>query len=443
MNTLVVKQPAKVRKPHNSRWVIVTFKRSLLWMRHMAEKEGDTDETWMLNPPRRYILNANQLEFVEEYIETISDLKNAAYYKPLLVGKANLAGARILIERYRDRGIGDLLFLTGPLAYLQHLSGNTCKIYLYALAERGQVIFGNPALQSGSALYGPVMYDDLPLHHYHWFIDTLTEYDEEPEQLNVYDALYQQLGLDYNNIDPRFKRPYVHLDETDAKNLDSFYYFVWRQKGIDLRKTGYYIVAPLTHGSLRSMPYMTWLHLIRELAERRPVVVIGQMTDRMPMTDMPAERFHEEVNRINGPVINMMGGTPLRVVMSMISKAVAAVCLDSAPLYIAQACRVPTVSIWGPHHPGVRIGHDKEYMDLAIWNHEACRNSPCFAYNGFPAHKCPAGESQYICEVLRNVDAQVVIEKMNIIEGARRGPSVFKAAVPDTIPAVAVEPQST
>lgn len=391
----------------------------------MAERDGDSDETWMINAPRRYILNASQLEHVKEYVETISDLKSSAYYTPLL-GKVNLAGSRILVERYRDRGIGDMLFLTGPLSYLQHLSGNTAKIYLYSLADRGHAIYNHPALHYGVPQYGPVLYDDLPLYHYHWLIDTVTEYDEEPEQLNVYDALYKTLGLDYETIDPRWKRPSVYLDASDHKNMDSFYYFVFRERnGIDLRKTGYYVAAPLSHGSLRSMNYSTWLHIIRELAERRPVVVVGQFTNRMPTTDMTADQFNQQVSQLHPSVINVMGTTPLRVVMAIISKAIATVCLDSAPLYISQACRVPAISLWGPHHPGVRIGHDKEYMDLAIWAPEACRHAPCFAYSGFPVSRCPSGDQQTVCEVLRAVDARQVIDKMNIIEGSRRAQSSY------------------
>lgn len=424
--TLTVQQPTEVRKPHMSQWMIVTFKRSFLWLRHMAEREGDTDETWMMNPPRRYILNANQLEHVKEYVETISDLKTAAYFKPLVGSKVNLAGSRILVERYRDRGIGDLLFMTGPLSYLQHLAGNNLKIYFYVLAERGHAIYNHSALHLGTPLYGPVMYDDLPLYHYHWMVDTLTEYDEEPEQLNVYDALYKQLGLDYDNIDPRFKRPTIQLDATDGQNLDSFYYFVYRDKKIDLRKTGYYVVAPLSHGSLRSANFTMWLHTIRELAERRPVIVIGQFTDRMPQTDMSAQEFHAQIAKTHPAVINMLGSTPLRVMMAIISKAVACVCLDSAPLYVAQACRVPAISLWGPHHPGVRIGYDKDYMDLAIWNPEACRHAPCFAYQGFPAHKCPGGEQQTVCEVLKSVEPLAIIEKMNQVESERRAQSTYK-----------------
>lgn len=396
----------------------------------MAEREGDTDETWMMNPPRRYVLNANQLEHIKPYIETISDLKSGSYYKPLQ-GRVNLAGAKILVERYRDRGIGDLLFMTGPLSYLQHLSGNSAKIYFYTLAERGHAVFNHPALNASVPLYGPVTYDEFPNYHYHWMVDTVTEYDEEEEQLNVYDALYKSLGLDYENIDPRFKRPSIQLDATDSKNLDSFYYFVFLDKKVDLRKTGYYVVAPLSHGTLRSMNYTTWLHIIRELAERRPVVVLGQLTERMPSPDMTVEQFHQHVGKLHQNVINMIGNTPLRVVMSIISKAVSVVCLDSAPLYIAQAQRVPAISIWGPHHPGVRLGYDKEYMDLSIFNYEACRYAPCFAYHGFPAHKCPSGENQFVCEVLRNVDAKMVMDKISLVENSRRGQSVYKVGAPN------------
>ncbi|HNL70532.1 MAG TPA: glycosyltransferase family 9 protein, partial [Leptospiraceae bacterium] len=61
-----------------------------------------------------------------------------------------------------------------------------------------------------------------------------------------------------------------------------------------------------------------------------------------------------------------------------------AVTLDSGLLYVAEALRVPTISLWGTHAPAVRLGYDPAYMDLAIWPRENCGAAPCFAYANFP-----------------------------------------------------------
>ena len=114
--------------------------------------------------------------------------------------------------------------------------------------------------------------------------------------------------------------------------------------------------------------------------------------------------------------IILISDLPLRSVLTIISKSKCVFCLDSAPLYMAQACRVPAISVWGPHSPRVRIGYDKAYMDLAIHAKEACPNSPCFAYSGFPERKCPEQEAQKFCTVLANVGVNDIMEKLSLLE---------------------------
>ena len=415
----------KPREPHNSQWVIVTFKRPVMWTRN-------EDEVWVFNPPGRYVLNANQLGNLSQYIQSISDLKNSKHYKPLLAGpNVNLRGASVLIERYRERGIGDLLFLTGPMNYLRFLSGNEVGIDMYALSDRGLILNGHPALRYGSTMAGALPYDFLQGYDYHWFVDTATEYDEEPDQLNVYDCLFKNLGLDPDVVPIEYKRPSVNLTEEDFKHLDAFLYFVWLEKKLDLRKTGYYVVAPFARGSLRSMPYGTWLQVIRQLANKRPVIVVGGINDRMPETDMSAGEFNEHVTQSGGNVINAIGKTPLRVLMTLIAKAQGLGCMDSGPLYLAEAVRTPAVSVWGPHDPRVRIGYDKDYMDLAVWKQAACRHSPCYAYDWFPPHKCPNGEAQKICEVLAATSAEDILLKFEEIETRSAPLGALKPGTPN------------
>lgn len=386
----------------------------------------EIDETWNMNPNIRYVLNANTLTPIKEMVESVTDLKGgASMYNPLNLGR-NLANARIRVERYRDRGIGDMLFMTGPLRMVQTMSGNTAKIDFYTLASRGGILFENPDLANKSALFGPSVYDSFCNYDYHWLVESVTEFDEEKDQLNVYDALFRQLGIDPNEVDPVYKRPYLFLNDEDLRNLDSFFFFAGLERKLDLRKTGYYVVAPNTYGSLRSAPYTMWLNTIQEMAKRRPVVVTGIAASRIPDTDISFNEFQSRLNQhiqqSKAPIINMVGRTPSRVLAALISKAKAVVTLDSGPLYIAEAFRVPAVSLWGPHHPSVRIGYDTAYMDTAIWKGAACPAAPCFAYDGFPTHKCPMGASTTSCEVLRDIttsDILGMIEKIEMSQPTR------------------------
>lgn len=401
-----------MERPHNSSWQVVTFSRPVLWTR-------SDDEVWMFNPRRRYILNANQLKNLSDYVDTISDLRGMPEFRPLRQGEdVVLSGSRILVERFRERGIGDLLFTTGPLSYLHHLTGGDISIDYYTVSSRGQVLTNNPVLEFKTSLAGPLHYDDLRYYSYHWLIDVVTEYNEEGDQLNVYDALYTGMGIDPKTVPVQFKRPIAVLGDQDRANLDQFLYYTYAETKIDLRTTPYYVVAPLSYGSLRTMEYRTWLRVIDQLSQRRPVVVVGHLAERLPATSITVGEFNEALSRMGGNVINALGNTPERVLMGLLNSAKCAVTLDSGPLYIAQAFRTPCVSVWGTHDPGVRIGYDKDYMDLAVWNQAACRFSPCFAYSGFPADKCPNGAEQHVCEPLATVPVEDIIAKVDLVESA-------------------------
>jgi ADP-heptose:LPS heptosyltransferase len=300
------------------------------------------------------------------------------------------------------------------------VTGNDLHVDFYALSDRGQVLSYNPALKYGTVLTGPLHYDDLQFYAYHWLVDTVTECDEEQDQVNVYDALYRQLNVDPATVPIQFKRPYAYLDEKESKDLEQFMYFVWMERKIDLRKTGYYVVAPFAVSSSRSLKYGTWLEVIHKLAKIRPVVIVGMITERMPSTDMTVGEFFQALGHAEGPVINAIGITPVRLLMSIISKATGLLGLDSGPFYIAQAFRVPAISVWGTHAPLVRIGYDKDYMDLAIWNILECRHAPCFSWGGFPVHKCPYGTNQTVCQCLSTVSVDMIMEKVDMIESSRK-----------------------
>lgn len=396
----------------NSQWYIATVNAPLTFNR-------GTEETWYLNPVRRYVLHARHVDKIAGYVETRSELPGSPYYRPLVAGYP-LSGKRIFVERFRDRGLGDLLFLTGPFAFMHHVTGGEVKIHTYAFSDRGSVLQNSPYLEHGTVFVGPTHYNDFADYHYQWLVSTVTEENEEADQLNVYDALYQQIGINPDQVDPKYKRPQVHISEQDVLDLHEFYHAIWQDRQYDLRKTGYYVLAPLCHSPLRTAPYQMWLDLARELSRSRPVFFIGQTTIPLPDLDISAGEFTTKTQELGNNVVSLLGHRlRLRSVMALISRATAFIGLDSGPLYIAQGCRVPSVSIWGPHDPGVRLGYDPDYMDLAVWNDTFCRSAPCFAYGKFPSKKCPEGSRQEICQCLRGTSVHDVLHRVNRIESHR------------------------
>ena len=392
-------------------WLITTFHSPVVFNRGKAE-------SWFLNPVRRYVFNAAHLTRMPEYIESTSDLVSAPNYRPLRAG-APLQDKKILVERFRDRGIGDLLFLTGPFSFLHHISGGQVKIHTYAFSDRGQVLLHSPYLEHGTALMGPTHYDDFAQYDFQWMIESVTEASQEGDQVNVYDALYRLIGIDPVQVDPLFKRPHVNLLPSELASLEQFYYQIFMDRRFDLRKTGYYVVAPLTHSALRAAPYQFWLSLCKDLARRRPLVVLGHLHEGLPDLDMSVGEFIAEMHLLGENVVNFLDSkppVPLRSSMAVISKANCVFTLDTGPLYIAEALRVPAISVWGPHDPGVRLGYDPDYMDLAIWNDTMCNRCPCYCFGSFPYHKCPHGAQQTTCEVLASVTVDSVLAKLDKVE---------------------------
>lgn len=395
------------REPEHNQWVIVTFNQPVIW-------SLTPDEAYAFNPMRRYVMTAEAAESLKEFIQTMSELEGSTFYTPLNLN-APLHDAHILVERNRNRGIGDLLFMTGPLEFIRHLSAGSAKVDFYGMTDRGVVLQNHAALRYKTVLCGPLHYDDLGLYNYHWMSRTVTETNEEPDQLNVYDALYKQLGVDPAQVPNKFKRPTCYLTDSDFAHLDYYYRAIYETMQIDLRRTPYYVVAPFAAASLRTMSYRTWIDIITELSKRRPVVVVGRVDHRVPMSDISAGDFSTRIADMPN-VVNAFGATGMRMLMALISKAQCFFGMDSGPLYIAQGFRTPAISMWGGHDPGVRLGYDKDYMDLAIWNRTMCSSAPCYAYSAFPAHKCPRGEAQSMCEVLLTINIDDVMDRLDLVE---------------------------
>jgi ADP-heptose:LPS heptosyltransferase len=400
----------ETKLPSNSQYVIVTVDRPVMF-------QQTEDEAWVLNPNRRYLINASRIPAIHQFVESVSELENGSLYNPLRPGKS-VTGAKILVERFRERGIGDLLFLTGPLSYLYHISGANLQIDLFAFSDRGTVLTHAPFLHNQTVCCGPLEYDHLRMYNYHWLVGSVTECDEEADQLNVYDALFRQIGCEPSAIDARWKRPAATLVSEDYQHLDALLKWTFNKtKTVDLRRLPYYVVAPFSNASLRSAPYSLWFKLIRQLSQRRPVVVVGTSTMRLPDTDMSAGQFIQGVENFGGGVINLVDRTPsARLLMALVARAKAVVCLDSAPLYLAQATGTPAISLWGSHDPGARIGYDERYMRYALWNQQSCNCAPCYAYSQFPANKCPDGQRQKTCECLASLTEEQVLKTMDALE---------------------------
>ena len=108
---------------------------------------------------------SDHLTVAGEYVEKVSPLESCSVYRPLNAG-VNLVDRKLYVERHRDRGLGDLLFMTGVLDYIRHVSASTTAVYFYALSDRGAVVYNHPALYNRTPYYGPTLIDSLSAFDY-------------------------------------------------------------------------------------------------------------------------------------------------------------------------------------------------------------------------------------------------------------------------------------
>ncbi|MFN3947770.1 MAG: glycosyltransferase family 9 protein [Aquificaceae bacterium] len=144
------------------------------------------------------------------------------------------------------------------------------------------------------------------------------------------------------------------------------------------------VIAPFSNFRLKEWYLDGWRELVENLP--LPVVVVG------------AERDIERSKQLQ-KVINLVGKTSLRELMAIISLSKAVVACDSSPIHIANAFRVPAISIYtatSPHYGFYPLIGDHLKPDL-----------PCSPCSPNPK-RCKTGT--YAC--LNSVEAKEVLEKL-------------------------------
>lgn len=353
-------------------------------------------------------------------VQSWSELKSAKFYRHLDVGRLSVAGggsagrpAKILVARHPARGVGDLLFITGILHWLA--SKYNVEIYWHAPIESSTILGHLPFIKTSMPVSGPILYDTLPLYDFHWFIDAVTEYDEEPDQENVYDCLFRQIGVNPELVSSKYKRPWVVLAEHDSEQYRNFEALLKHQYGLELDQGNYVVLSPTAKSITRTAPYSLWLKLIDQLVSQKVQVIITAATG----TVVPAAgtSFNEFLLELKSkPVVNLSDQLDLKMAAAILKHARCLITLDSGLLYIAESLGTPAISLWGTHDPTSRIGYNAGLMANAIWKKNACPWAPCYAYRGFPAApECGFSNENNgdTCAALTAITAEDIMAKYN------------------------------
>jgi hypothetical protein len=387
----------------NPHFHVVTFKTPVLWQ--------NGKENHLYNPRVRYVVNGDAIRGFQDALESRSLLSGST--KLNNIDARDLNGKHILVERHHNRGIGDFLFMTGPIKWLR---SRGAQIHVYTSNDKLDLFANNTDLYGEMAYAGPIVYDSLDQWNYHWFIESVTEFSGLADQTNVYDNLFKKIGVDPKEVPAIYKRPYLYLDPSSTNHLTGFLNYLAIQSGEAIGR--YVIVAPFSNSSLRSAPYGLWLELVSELSKDYHVFVVGSAAGGyVPTTDMTFKEFYTSINRLaqeNKRIVDLVCDMELSMLKNVVSRANFVVTLDTGILYVAQALNIPAISLWGTHNPELRIA-DKRYLDLAIHKREACPYSPCLAFEGFPRDKCPTGINATYCAPLGSVSVNDILEKVEKI----------------------------
>jgi ADP-heptose:LPS heptosyltransferase len=227
---------------------------------------------------------------------------------------------------------------------------------------------------------------------YDWFFpfESISEFNSEAEQSNVYDAQFALCGFDPERIPEKYKRPYWTITERDIEELGP-----WKNKS--------YIAFQMRATNIaRTLPLHV-VDLVLSVLDK-----VGMPILCLDDCELEAEVktcIHDYKN-----VVDFSQQTPnLRQYGTLISHAQLVVGPDSSAIHFAAAAEVPCVSLWGAFDPDSRVRYYPNH--IALWSGRAhCANSPCFNFRPeLPYHKCPDGENQRHCAVIGAITQEEIL----------------------------------
>jgi ADP-heptose:LPS heptosyltransferase len=232
-----------------------------------------------------------------------------------------------------------------------------------------------------------------------FFFESVTEWDSDSEQPNVYDRLFRMIGLDSDRVPEKYKRPVFNLQQDEVVKRIDWLKTVGLIAGRDLSK-GYIFFQLRTTNLVRSLP----LELIRTILS-----AVNEYADPLGISILCADDqpFPTEIQNLIAQfptVINVAGTiTNTRMLAAIIAGARLVIGPDSCALHFAAAFELPALGFWGPFSPAARTAYYPN--QIHIFHSEKCPNAPCFnLLPTLPAQKCPNGARQVSCEVFAGIN---------------------------------------
>jgi ADP-heptose:LPS heptosyltransferase len=382
---------------------IVSFCRRV----NLVIQSGPNKVTISQNPGERILLDdiTAQILPTDPQTESVSDF--APYYANFVERPTKWRNKRVLF--YRPRGIGDQLIASSLPRFFTDVLGAQC----YQLADRvhESIWLGNPYI-GGAPIAVPVSLDALvrfksrPFYDYFFPLESVSEWDCEPEQENVYDRLFAMCG--FYNVPDRFKTPVFQITPTDRNAWQEWIARVSLILGQNISESGYILYQMRATNIGRTVPLEQQALVLAELNESGfPILCVDDEPLKRPVAEMLAQ--FKNAHDVSGRIENV------RLLGTMIANSRLTVAPDSLAIHFAAANQVPCLSVWGPFDPQSRIKYYPKQIGLA--HPEKCPNAFCYNYMPMlPIHKCPKGEKQQACECysgLQTAEIRTALETLS------------------------------
>jgi ADP-heptose:LPS heptosyltransferase len=394
---------------------VITFSKKVTVITRCGQHQAEVP----CNPGERLVFdNDNALSIQQDpgsarYIYEVTDLEPLIREMPR---PAHWARKRVLF--YRSRGIGDQLIVSAAGRFFAEQLGAEA----FQLSDRiHEPLWAFNPYIGGAALHMPMHLDTVwramigerrgtPFFAGAWFFESLTEWDSDSEQPNVYDRLFAMLGFDPAHVSAKFKRPVISLQKQDIDKRNQWL----RQVGNAVNKStekGYLFFQPRATNKGRSLPNFLiekTLYSLNEFAAKLQIPIL--VSDDKPLDPEIAQMVQATPQAINvATAINNV-----RLLMSVIGAANIVVGPDSSALHIAAAFETPAVGIWGPFEP---VSRTKYYpRQIHLHHPDRCPAAPCFNYlPELPVMKCPNGPAQRHCECYEGVEAEEIFEALKAV----------------------------
>ena len=249
-------------------------------------------------------------------------------------------GADVLV--IRQMGLGDVLMLTPALQALH--TQRQVQVHLATYARYLPVVRGLDFVHRAYALGSDYQAERFALTvDLNWTV----EWGDEVEQMPRQDIFAQHLGVKLSRRQP-------HYRVTSGERR-------WAQRQLSMLPRP--LIGIQTHASCpqRSYPYQHVWELIRILqGHAHSVLTLGQQT----LGPFPAR------------TVDLTGMVSVREAAALIEQMDLMICPDSGLLHLAVAVGTPTLGLFGPIPPWLRVAGYPRCVVLAAV--EACGCLPCF-----------------------------------------------------------------